>query len=47
MGKSNQKIGKTLNYPKVKKSYSTSCKDINGHEKKSNSNIKITTLIMA
>ena len=34
MGKSNQKIGKTLNYPKVQKSYSTSCKGINGHKKK-------------
>ena len=34
MGKSNQKIGKTHNYPSFRKSYSTSCKGIGGHKKK-------------
>ena len=34
MGKSNQNIGKTHNYPSFRKSYSTICKGIGGHEKK-------------
>ena len=34
MSKSNQKIGKTRNYPCARKSYSTSRTDIGGHKKK-------------
>ena len=46
MLKSNQKIGKALNYPSVQKRYSTSCKDIGGNKKKEqNSKIKTTTLM--
>ena len=33
MGKSNQKIGKTHNYPSVQKSYLTSCTAIGGRKK--------------
>ena len=34
MGKLNQKIGKSCNYPSFRKSYSASCKGIGGHKKK-------------
>ena len=34
MGKLNKKIRKTRNYPSFRKSYSTSCKSIGGHNKK-------------
>ena len=45
MGKSNQNIGKTHNYLSFRKSYSTICKGIGGHEKKEkNSKSKTTTL---
>ena len=46
MGKSNQKIGKTNNYPNVRKSYSTSCMIIGSGKKKeliSNSKTKPLT----
>ena len=46
MGKSNQKIGKTLNYPSVQKSYWTSCKDIGGHKKREQSSKNKTTTLM-
>ena len=45
MGKSNQKIGKTHNYPSVQQCYSTSHKGIGGHKKQEKiSKSKTTTL---
>ena len=45
VGKSNQKIGKTCNYPSFRNSYSSSCKGIGGHKKKEkNHKSKTTTL---
>ena len=44
MGKSNQKTGKTCNYPCVWKSYSTSCKSIGGSKKRVISYSKTTIL---
>ena len=46
MEKPNQKIGKTLNYPSVQKSYSTSHKDIGGHKKREQSSKNETTTLM-
>ena len=45
-GKSNQKISKTLNYPSVWKSYSTSCKGTGGHKKKEQNSKTKTTKLM-
>ena len=43
MGKSNQKIEKTQNYPSVPKSYSTSHKGIGGCKKKDKTSKSKTT----